>query len=237
MRPVSVLPILPRFSDKHVPRDAIAPCYRTYIVDEALKLNIEDKDDTSPRRPSVKRARPAEEQAAGGAAPAESAAEGAGRPKRKAAPAPATEAPVKSRGKKAKTEAAAPAPAAAAAAPASKAKKGGEKKASAADDEAAKDQQEADEVDALADELAENGPANPDQGAISFPLFLLVPVYSRIAVVCCTDPEPELQKLLTRLDQMLRQAVLSSRALKLKPPSLVKPLRRPNAPFSLGPCT
>ena len=181
MRPVSVLPILPQFSDKQTPRDAIAPCYRTRTVDEALKLNIEDKDDTSPRRPSVKRARPAEEQAAGGAAPAESAAEGAGRPKRKAAPAPATEAPVKSRGKKAKTDAAAPAPApttsaAAAAAPASKAKKGGEKKASAADDEAAKDQQEADEVDALADELAENGPANPDQGAISFPPFFLVPV-------------------------------------------------------------
>ena len=109
MRPVSVLPILPQFSDKCIPRDAIAPWYRTHTVDEALKLNIEDKDDTSPRQPSVKRARPAEEQAAGGAAPAESAAEGAGRPKRKAAPAPATEVPVKSRGKKAKTEAAAPA--------------------------------------------------------------------------------------------------------------------------------
>jgi len=160
VRPVSVLPILPQFSDKCIPRDAIAPWYRTHTVDEALKLNIEDKDDTSPRRPSVKRARPAEEQATGGVAPAESAAEGAGRPKRKAAPAPATEAPVKSRGKKAKTEAAVPAPApttaAASAAPASKSKKGGEKKASAADDEAAKDQQEADDVDALAAEPAKN---------------------------------------------------------------------------------
>jgi len=135
VRPLSVLPILPQFSDEHIPRDAIGPCYRTRTVDEALKLNIEDKDDTSPRRPSVKRARPAEEQAAGGAVPAESAADGAGRPKRKAAPAPATEVPVKSRGKKAKTEAEAPAPApttaVASAALASKAKKGGEKKASA----------------------------------------------------------------------------------------------------------
>ena len=175
MRPLSVLPIIPPFSDKPSLCDAIAPCYRTHTVDEALKLNIEDKDDSSPRRPSGKRPR-AEEQPAGGAAPAESAPEGAGRPKRKAAPAPATEAPVKSRGKKAKTEAAAPAPApapataaAAAVAPASKAKKGGEKKASAADDEAAKDQQETDEVDALADEPAENGSANPDQGAIFSP--------------------------------------------------------------------
>jgi len=135
-------------------------------LDEALKLNIEDKEESSPRRPSGKRARPAEEQPAGGAASGDPASEGAGRPKRKAAPAPATEAPVKSRGKKAKTDAAAPAPApAAAAAPASKAKKGGEKKVSSADDEAAKDQQEADEVDALADELAENGSAIPDQEA------------------------------------------------------------------------
>jgi hypothetical protein len=98
---------------------------------------------------------------------------------------------VKSRGKKAKTETAAPAPApapatAAGAAPASKGKKGGEKKASAADDEAAKDQQEADEVDALADEPAENGPANPDQGAIFSPspfFSLFAHVYSRIRVV------------------------------------------------------
>jgi len=213
------------------------PCYRTHTVDVAVKLNIEDKDETSPRRPSAKRARPAEEQPTGGAATAESVPEGAGRPKRKAAPAPATETPVKSRGKKAKTEAAAPAPApaaataAAATAPASKGKKGGEKKASAADDEAAKDQQEADEVDALADESAENGPANPDQGAIfSSPSFPFRPCV--FANTCCIDIEPGLQKLLTRLDQTLRQAVLSSRALKLKP-SLVNPLRRPNAPFSL----
>jgi hypothetical protein len=66
---------------------------------------------------------------------------------------------VKSRGKKAKTDTAT------AAAPALKAKKGGEKKVSAADEEAAKDQQEADEVDALADEPAENGSALPEQGA------------------------------------------------------------------------
>jgi len=129
-------------------------------LEEALKLNIEDKDESSPRRPSIKRARPAEEQPAGGAASAEPAIEGAGRPKRKAAPAPATETPVKSRGKKAKTDAPAPA---ATTAPASKAKKGGDKKVSAADDEAAKDQQEADEVDALADEPAENGSALPEQ--------------------------------------------------------------------------
>lgn len=238
MRPFSVLPILPSFSDKLVPRDAIASCYRTHTVDEAVKLNIEDKDETSPRRPSTKRARPAEEQPTGDAAPAESAPEGASRPKRKAAPAPATETPVRSRGKKAKTETAAPAPApapapAAAAAPASKGKKGGEKKASAADDEAVKDQQEADEVDALADEPAENGPANPDQGAIFLPLpffFSFRPCV--FANTCCIDFEPGLQKLLTRLDQTLRQAVLSSRALKLKP-SLVKPLRRSNTPFSL----
>ncbi|KAH9974940.1 hypothetical protein BGW80DRAFT_1299117 [Lactifluus volemus] len=125
-------------------------------LDEALKLNIEDKDDSSPRRPSAKRARPAEEQQAPAAAagPTESTApEGAGRPKRKAAPAPATETPVKSRGKKAKTDATTTAPP-----PASKGKKSStEKKTGAADDEATKDQQEADEVDALADEPAENG--------------------------------------------------------------------------------
>jgi hypothetical protein len=132
-------------------------------VDEALKLNIEDKDDSSPRRPSAKRARPAEEHQApaAAAAPTESTApEGAGRPKRKAAPAPATETPVKSRGKKAKTDATTTAPP-----PASKGKKSGtEKKAGAADDEATKDQQEADEVDALADEPAENGEGVPGQG-------------------------------------------------------------------------
>jgi hypothetical protein len=145
---------------------ALLRCYRTPTVEEALKLNIEDKDESSPRRPSIKRARPAEEQPAGGAASAEPALEGAGRPKRKAAPAPATETPVKSRGKKAKTDTAAPA---ATAAPASKAKKSGDKKASAADEEAAKDQQEADEVDALADEPAENGSALPEQGAAPLP--------------------------------------------------------------------
>lgn len=77
---------------------------------------------------------------------------GASRPKCKAAPAPATETPVRSRGKKVKTDTAAPV----AGAPALKAKKAAEKKA---DDEAAKEQQEADEVDALADEPAENGAA------------------------------------------------------------------------------
>jgi len=123
----------------------------TTDLDEALKLNIEDKEESSPRRPSGKRARPAEEQPAGAAPPAESAPEGAGRPKRKAAPAPATDAPVKSRGKKAKTDTAAPA----AAPHVSKGKKGTEKKSTAADDEAAKEQEEADEVDALADEPAE----------------------------------------------------------------------------------
>ncbi|KAN0118828.1 hypothetical protein V8E52_004600 [Russula decolorans] len=124
-------------------------------LDEALKLNIEDKDESSPRRPSTKRARPAEEHPAG-AHPAESALEGgASRPKRKAAPAPATETPVRSRGKKLKTDTAAPA----AAAPTSKAKKATEKKVGSGDDEAAKEQQEADEVDALADEPAENGAA------------------------------------------------------------------------------
>jgi hypothetical protein len=143
------------------------PIIGTHIVDEALKLNIEDKEETSPRRPTTKRARHAEEHPAGAsasaAAPAESSPEGgAGRPKRKAAPAPATEAPVRSRGKKVKTDAAAPA----AGAPASKAKKGAEKKVvSSGDDEAAKDQQEADEVDALADDPAENGAAAPNQGA------------------------------------------------------------------------
>jgi hypothetical protein len=82
---------------------------------------------------------------------------------------------VKSRGKKAKTDTAT------AAAPALKAKKGGEKKVSAADEEAAKDQQEADEVDALADEPAENGAAVSGQG--SFPLSLPSPLYMPQRVV------------------------------------------------------
>ncbi|KAH9170251.1 hypothetical protein EDB89DRAFT_1979663 [Lactarius sanguifluus] len=140
----------------------------TTDLDEALKLNIEDKDDSSPRRPSTKRARPAEEQAPP-AVPAESSPEAGGRPKRKAAPAPATEAPVKSRGKKAKTDAAP----STAAPPASKGKKASaEKKAAGKVDEdaAAREQQEADEVDALADEPAENGAADSaDQGAPEAP--------------------------------------------------------------------
>jgi hypothetical protein len=78
---------------------------------------------------------------------------------------------VKSRGKKAKTDSAT------AAVPASKAKKGGEKKVSAADEEAAKDQQEADEVDALADEPAENGSALPEQGAGAAPSPFLPPFF------------------------------------------------------------
>jgi hypothetical protein len=155
------------------------PCHlfpnrRTYTVDEALKLNIEDKEESSPRRPSTKRARHTEEQPAGASAapPADPAPEGgAGRPKRKAAPAPATETPVRSRGKKVKTDTAA---SAAAAAPVSKAKKGAEKKVvSSGDDEAAKEQQEADEVDALADEPAENGATASGQGAFfPFPSFV-----------------------------------------------------------------
>ena len=114
---------------------------------------------------STKRARPAEEPpaVAAGSQPAESALEGgASRPKRKAAPAPATETPVRSRGKKVKTDTAAPA----AGAPTSKPKKTTEKKVVPGDDEAAKEQQEADEVDALADEPAENGTAAPTQGAL-----------------------------------------------------------------------
>src|SRR6266404_4996442 len=86
--------------------DTLCPHDLLPVVDEALKLNIQDKDDTSPRRPSTKRAHPAEEKAQP-AAPAESSSpEASGRPKRKAAPAPTTEAPVKGRGKKAKTDAA-----------------------------------------------------------------------------------------------------------------------------------
>jgi hypothetical protein len=159
-------------------------------VDEALKLNIEDKDDSSPRRPSAKRARPAEEQQAPAAAagPTESTApEGAGRPKRKAAPAPATETPVKSRGKKAKTDATTTAPP-----PASKGKKSStEKKAGAADDEATKDQQEADEVDALADEPAENG-----DGQGPYRSLLLI---SRIPRAPLPPPPPLLLVVFARL--------------------------------------
>lgn len=137
-------------------------------LDEALKLNIEEKEDSSPRRPSAKRVRPAEEQAPPAVA-TESSPEAGSRPKRKAAPAPATEAPVKSRSKKAKTDTAP----STAAPPVSKGKKGGaEKKAAGKVDEdaAAKEQQEADEVDALADESAENGVADSaDQEAPEAP--------------------------------------------------------------------
>jgi hypothetical protein len=139
----------------------------TASLDEALKLNIEDKDDTSPRRPSTKRAR-ATEEGAPPAVAAESSPEAAGgRPKRKAAaPPPATEAPAKGRGKKPKTDGAA-------APPASKGKKSSaEKKAvgKADEDAAAREQQEADEVDALADEPAENGAADSaGQGASDAP--------------------------------------------------------------------
>jgi hypothetical protein len=42
-----------------------------------------------------------------------------------------------------------------------------------------------------------------------------------------------LQELLMKLGQTIRQAVLSSKAQKLKPPSSVKPLKRPVAPFPL----
>lgn len=178
MRPVPLPSILPPLSAKHVHCCPVSPHHWSHTVDEALKLNIEDKDDSSPRRPSTKRARPAEEQQAPAYVPADSAAEGAGRPKRKAAPAPVTETPVKSRGKKAKTDAAV-------AAPVSKGKKGGaEKKAASGDDEAVKDQQEADEVDALADETAENGAAVPGQG----PAYLLSPGHPCVA--CLADVAP-----------------------------------------------
>ncbi len=67
-----------------------------------------------------------------------------------------------------KTDTGAPA----AGAPASKAKKASEKKVGSGDDEAAKEQQEADEVDALADEPAENGAAAASHGArLSFSFF------------------------------------------------------------------
>ena len=156
MRPIPALPIPPPFLTDSVLYDALSLHHRTPTVDEALKLNIEDKDDTSPRRPSTKRAR-ATVEGAPPAAAAESSPEAAGgRPKRKAAaPPPATEAPAKGRGKKAKTDGVAP--------PASKAKKASaEKKAAgkADEDAAAREQQEADEVDALADEPAENGAAD-----------------------------------------------------------------------------
>lgn len=204
------------------------PHCRTHTVDEALKLNIEDKEESSPRRPSTKRARPAEEHPAG-AHPAESAAEGgASRPKRRAAPAPATETPVRSRGKKVKTDTAAPA----AGAPTSKAKKATEKKVGSGDDEAAKEQQEADEVDALADEPAENGATALTQGTLlSSPTL---PFFIPVRISLCADVDARLQKLLMRLGQTKRQAVSSLKVPKLKP-SPFRPPRRPNAPFILGP--
>jgi hypothetical protein len=230
VRPVPVLPIPPHLSDKlpltHIHLHAH---YRAHTVDEALKLNIEDKEEASPRRPTTKRARQTEEQPAGAGAapPAEPSAEGgAGRPKRKAAPAPATETPVRSRGKKVKTDAAA----AAASAPVLKVKKGTEKKvASSGDDEAAKEQQDADEVDALADDPAENGDTAPTQGAF---LSLISLVCANISVLTTCSG---LQKLLRKLGQTIRQAVSSLKVRKLKP-SAFKPPRRPYvAPLHRGP--
>ena len=82
MQPVSVPRILPPLSAKLALPDPVVPRGRTHAVDEVLKLNIEDKEESSPRKPSAKRGRPAEEQPAGGAASGELAPEGAGRPKR-----------------------------------------------------------------------------------------------------------------------------------------------------------
>ena len=163
--------------------------------------------------------RPAEEQPAA-AQPAGSAPEGgASRPKRKAAPAPATETPVRSRGKKIKTDTAA----AAAAAPTSKAKKAAEKKVISGDDEATKEQQEADEVDALADEPAENGA--PTGAFLSSPIFSPLCEYLPVLMSMLG-----LQKLLMRLGQTKRQAV-SSLKLPQSKLSSFKPPRRPNTPF------
>ena len=184
MRPAPALPIPPPFSTDRVLCDALSPHHRLLTVDEALKLNIEDKDDTSPRRPSTKRARPAEEQAPP-AVQAESSPDAAGgRPKRKAAAPPPTEAPVKARGKKAKSDAAAPS---AAAPPVSKGKKSGaEKKAAGKADEeaAAREQQEADEVDALADEPAENGAADSVEQGNTLPHH----ISSSYPPVCAYSP-------------------------------------------------
>src|SRR6266702_2303413 len=63
VRPVPALPIPPSFPADRVLCDGLSPGHRPPIVDETLKLNIEDKVDSSPRRPSAKRVRPAEEQA------------------------------------------------------------------------------------------------------------------------------------------------------------------------------
>lgn len=180
MRPFPALPITPPFSTDSILFDALSLHHCSPTVDEALKLNIEDKDDSSPRRPSTKRARPTEEQAPPAVQADSSPEASGGRPKRKAAPPPATEAPVKGRGKKAKTDAGAPSTAAPP--PVSKGKKSGaDKKAAgkADEDAAARDQQEADEVDALADEPAENGTADSaEQGNllnISLPSYAPLP--------------------------------------------------------------
>src|SRR5260370_21623866 len=109
-----------------------------------------------------------------------------------AAHTPTTEASVWGRGKKVKTDSAA----SGAGAPSSKAKKVTEKKVSSGDDEAAKEQQEADEVDALADEPAENGTAAPIQGQSS-----PVPFSSPLCVrdyLCVLKSMLALQKLLFR---------------------------------------
>jgi len=134
---------------------------------------------------------------------------------------------VKSRGKKAKTDATA-------APPVSKGKKGAEKKATSADDEAAKEQEEADEVDALADEPAENGAAGPSEGAFPTAHPLISFLFS-ILNIPFVDVVPGSQKLLTRLGQTLPQAGSSSSKAPKSKPSSVKPLKRPNAPFSPGP--
>jgi hypothetical protein len=103
VRPVPVLPILPRLSAKPV-----SPHYQTYTVDGALKLDIKDKErshhHTDPNRPPSARAKPRRN--AGAAPHSEPAHEGggAGRPKCKAASAPATENLVSSRGKKVETD-------------------------------------------------------------------------------------------------------------------------------------
>jgi hypothetical protein len=107
----------------------------------------------------------------------------------------------------------------------SKAKKAAEKKVVSGDDEAAKDQQEADEVDALADEPAENGAAALIQGALLFlSHFSPLREYPRVLMSMLG---------LQRLGQTKPQAVSSLKVPKSKSP--LQP-RRPKAPFILGPC-
>ena len=145
---------------------------------------------------------------------AESSPETAGgRPKRKAAaPPPASEAPAKGgRGKKAKTDGVAP--------PASKAKKGSvEKKAAgkADEDAAAREQQEADEVDALADEPAENGAADSaNQGKLTLPRIIYPPLCVPPADCCLLGvpdgpnaPEPNAQAVVIETTQV--EAVITA---------------------------